>query len=185
MKPLTIRGLATVLLVMAGSALASAAEPDGGAKPGRSPASAEGGTWFQRWFGPGEKPPAAKPVIRIPEEEQQAEETPALPANQVDEAAAAREKEMQALFRRQMVCLKLMRIALESNDEELLRKAEQLDERARSIYTQRTAHLPGRSFESDEETLKRHLGRPDTAVRHSERSPRRPASEASLREEFP
>jgi hypothetical protein len=62
-------------------------------------------------------------------------------------------------MRRLEVCDKLKEIAIRTNDAELLRKAEVLDERARTTYAQRTAYLRGTtaSFESDEKTLDKYL----------------------------
>jgi len=112
------------------------------------------------------------------------------PPNIVDEAAAEREREMQALLRRQMVCLKLMRVAMDAGDDDLLKKAEALDERAREIYARRTAHLPGSrqaNFDSDESTLERHLGPTNRPTRgHSELLPRdRDIIQAQAREDRP
>jgi hypothetical protein len=105
----------------------------------------------------------AKPLKQMDDEEEKP--TASRPTNQVDAAANERERELEALLRRQKVCLKLQEIALKNNDEELMRKAEQMDERAREIYAQRTAHLPCSDvvFESDEQTLEKHLG-PTTAT---------------------
>jgi len=133
--------------------------------------------WLNRKFGgpTGPKPEvakAAKEQNKKPAKPQQpvdADEdekpTASRPTNQVDAAANERERELEALLRRQKVCLKLQEIALKNNDEELMRKAEQMDERAREIYAQRTAHLPCSDavFESDEQTLEKHLG-PTTAT---------------------
>ncbi len=104
------------------------------------------------------KPPADPPLMAA---EPAPERKPASRPSVVDQAAAVREQEMQTLLRRQKVCLQLMQIAEETNDPELQRKAEQLDERAREIYTQRTSTLPAAravGFESDEKTLQQHLG---------------------------
>jgi hypothetical protein len=52
-----------------------------------------------------------------------------------------------------------LEIALETNDTELQRLAEQLDERIWALYLQRTAHLPASRavVENDEQILDRHL----------------------------
>jgi hypothetical protein len=133
--------------------MSSLADPPGGSmdKPADKPTA------------PPKKPasPAALAAEPTPEKK------PA-PTNQVDQAASLRDQELQTLLRRQKVCLQLMQIAEETNDTELLRKAEQLDERAREVYTQRTASLPMARpgvFESDQQTLEKHLGPTNTAVR--------------------
>lgn len=81
------------------------------------------------------------------------------PTPVVNEAAGDRAREEAALMRRLEVCDKLKEIAIRTNDAELLRKAEVLDERARTTYAQRTAYLRGTtaSFESDEKTLDKYL----------------------------
>ena len=120
-----------------------------------------------------------------------AKKSDARPPSVADEAAAEREREMQALVRRQMVCLKLMRIAMDAGDDELLKKAEAMDERAREIYARRTAHLPGArqaNFDSDEGTLERHLGSPNRPKRgHSELllKDKNGTSQAQAREDRP
>jgi hypothetical protein len=81
------------------------------------------------------------------------------PTPVVNDAAGDRAREEAALMRRLEVCDKLKEIAIRTNDAELLRKAEVLDERARTTYAQRTAYLRGTtaSFESDEKTLDKYL----------------------------
>jgi len=147
-----------LLLLVPGGMVARAGGP-----PEQSPA------WVKRMFGPAAKPAPAKPktppvaVAKAPVDKAPA---PARPTSKVDEAAVQRDRELQVLLRRQAVCLKLMRIAMDTNDDELMRKAEQLDERARGIYAQRTADLPGNqaAFESDEHVLERHLGPTSSAI---------------------
>ena len=77
------------------------------------------------------------------------------------------------------VCDKLKEIAIRTNDPDLLRRAEQLEERSQACYTQRTAHLRGLvgGFESDEKTLDQYLASGKSrAVRRrpSHREQRRP-----------
>jgi len=57
-------------------------------------------------------------------------------------AIAQREKEKANFMRRSDACLKLKQIALDTGDDELHRRAEELNDRAWSIYLQRTAALP-------------------------------------------
>jgi hypothetical protein len=68
-----------------------------------------------------------------------------------DAAVTARNAEMDKLFRRQEVCLKLRQIAKDLNDPDLDRIAAQLDQRAWDIYRERTARLPGASASLEEE----------------------------------
>lgn len=115
------------------------------------------------------KKPAAAPVAEASLEKKPAAKSP------IDQAAALREQEMQTLLRRQKVCLQLMQIAEETNDPELQRKAEQLDQRAREIYTQRTANLPVAitgGFEPDEHALDKGLSPTAPADRGAAIQPR-------------
>jgi hypothetical protein len=189
-------GLEVGLILGLGTASVCAADPSDD-----SPAKASGpdrGSFLNtlgRWFGPSEKPAQKKAKEKPVKPVAEKVDAPAPKApSMADQAAAEREREEQALVRRQKVCLKLMEIAAESHDEELLQKAEQLNDRAREIYTQRTAHLPccrKSTFESDEDTLTQHLG-PTNGVagrsmdRPSKRAPTgQPASQARSAEELP
>jgi hypothetical protein len=73
---------------------------------------------------------------------------------------ARRQREEQDFLRRLNVCDALSRIAQETRDYELERRAQLLHERAWSIYTAHTAQLPyARSqYAGDEGTLERYLG---------------------------
>jgi hypothetical protein len=125
------------------------------AEPADNDATAPSGGWFTRWFSFGKKAPEMKAA------EKSKEATPAPSKAMLLQAAAAqRAQEEAALLRRQGVCLKLRMIAAQTNDEELRRKADQLDERAWNSYVQRTAHLPNGDAgpASDEAVLARHLG---------------------------
>jgi hypothetical protein len=135
--------------------------------------AADGNTWgptwhwssFGSWPGQNDDKEEKKPVEKkpAPKPEQPAVKKPSVPAKPisiVDEAAAERRRQETALLRRLQACDKLKEIALRTNDNALLRRAEELEERAQTCYTQRTAKLPspmGR-FESDEKTLERYLG---------------------------
>lgn len=114
---------------------------------------------------PIEKKPAARSdkesAARSDKETARSATKPSKPASVADEAAAERKREQDTLLRRLAVCDKLTEIAVQTRDVDLQHVAEQLEERAQTAYAQRTAHLPcsnaGR-FESDEQTLKKHLG---------------------------
>jgi hypothetical protein len=60
-----------------------------------------------------------------------------------DPIARARAQELANCLRRQEVCLKLMQIAEASNDDALLRKAQELDQRAEAAYQRRIGELSG------------------------------------------
>lgn len=99
----------------------------------RSPAKDEataakrGGNWLTRWWPFGGKS----------EEKKDAPLKDAAPAP--ESAGAVRARELAALQRRQAVCLKLKEIAIQTNDEALMQKAERLDQLAWRVYEQRTA----------------------------------------------
>ena len=102
------------------------------------PPAAPTGNWFSRWLTPS-KPAAPKKTVEKPlKEEDFAQRERASRAA----AAAERAREENALLRRQAVCLKLRTIAAQTNNEELRRQADELDDRAWSVYQRRIAHLP-------------------------------------------
>jgi hypothetical protein len=106
------------------------------------------------------KPIAPKPA---PKPDATIAKKPATPVKQtstVADAAAERSRQEAALLRRLQVCDKLKEIAIRTNDAELLRRAEQLEERSQACYTQRTARLRGLAggFQSDEKTVDQYLG---------------------------
>jgi hypothetical protein len=126
----TLRIAAVGLSLLLGlCTLVYADPPDQPAKPGNgwSP------FWPPNWF-------AAKPAPK-------AEALPT--AARVDEGAKAaaamrwiREQEQNAYLRRQAVCDKLQKIAEDTGDEALRRKAEVLADRAYALYLQRTSGGP-------------------------------------------
>ena len=69
-------------------------------------------------------------------------------------------REKAALLRRLAVCDRLWDIAVETKDEELLRKSDQLNQRACDIYNKRWAHLGGGAVDTrgDARLLDRRLG---------------------------
>jgi hypothetical protein len=168
-----------------GAATVTAADPadDDSASSNAAPGHGSFFNTLNRWFGSTQKPAPKKP--KPAPKKKDADKTEATPAKptMVDVAAVERERELQALLRRQQVCLKLMQIAAETRDEDLQRKAESLDERSRAVYSQRTVHLPSCKnavFESDEKILEKHLGPTDSAAgRSAERAfESRPAAPA-------
>src|SRR5437660_11234179 len=81
-----------------------------------------------------QKPAPIKPQAKPKKEPSKKQAEPAKPVKLVDDAAAERAREEANLIRRLEVCDKLKEIALRTNDQELLRRAEALDERARTTY---------------------------------------------------
>jgi hypothetical protein len=103
--------------------------------------------------------PSQKPVEKKTAEKK---EKPAAekPAPVIETPTMVRKREQEAWERRLQVCLRLMDLANQNNDDQLYRQAEDLEQRAWAVYLQRTAHLPsgGVRGESDEQILDRHLG---------------------------
>jgi hypothetical protein len=163
MRKLAAWGLAASIVVGLGVAVAAAAEDDSEGSSAKS--SARSPTWqwkpFGNWFGSQE---VKKPVEKkAPKPDQTTAKKPTAPVKMtsiVDEAAAKRSREEAALLRRLQACDKLREIAIQTEDNDLLRRAEELEERAQSTYVQRTASFQGSggSFESDEKTIDRYLG---------------------------
>jgi hypothetical protein len=160
MRKLGACGLAAALAVGLGTATALAGEEDrsNDTKATTKPSS----TWWNpvTWFGPQEKKPEEKKTA--PKKEKQTAKKPAFATKAptvVAEAAAERAREESVLLRRLQVCDKLMEIAVRTNDNDLLRRVEELDERARTAYAQHTAHLGGGlAADLDERILEKHLG---------------------------
>jgi hypothetical protein len=94
---------------------------------------------FRKWFGPPSTGTEKKPGARA--EKDAAKKSPPAKAVVHDEAAVVRAREEAALLRRLAVCDRLKEIAYESGNEELQRKAEQLDQRAWAVYSQHTANF--------------------------------------------
>jgi hypothetical protein len=129
---------------------------------------------MERMWQPSEKPPEKKTAEK--KDKPAAEK----PVSVVETAATVRKREQEAWERRLQVCLRLMDLANQNNDDQLYRQAEELEQRAWAVYLQRTAHLPSSSVrtESDEQILDRHLGN----VAGSAQSPAGPAAKGKDRE---
>jgi hypothetical protein len=82
---------------------------------------------FSRWGGS----PPPRPKTPSP--------TPAAKARAADTAAATRAQEEANFLRRLAVCDKLQQMANETGDETLEKQAMQLQQKAQSVYKQRTA----------------------------------------------
>lgn len=144
------------LAILLGLSTAVAWAADKDTSPPKADNSKAG--WL-RWGRPTAPPkPPKKEVKEVKEEKKAPEVEP--PKSQVDQASQVRKQEEAAMYRRLAVCDELNRIALETQDQELMRKANELVQRTMSAYSQRTAHLPTANvqFESDEKTLEKHLG---------------------------
>jgi hypothetical protein len=125
-------------------------------------------SWFQRlWPFHKKKTPPPASVLKGP----------------VESAAARRARETADFLRRMAVCDKLKDIAFQTNDEELLRKAEQLDQRALAVYQQHSGQVASGGLQADERILDRRLGQSATAGQGLLPAQRASGSQASLREE--
>jgi hypothetical protein len=67
-------------------------------------------------------------------------------------------REEAAFLRRSAACLKLQEIAVRNNDPELMKRAEQLSERAWATYSQHTSNQPIRPTGMDNDVRERYLG---------------------------
>jgi hypothetical protein len=160
MRKLGVWGIGVALAVGLSTGPVRAGDEDESGDAAKSaPPKAAASRWGGSWFGSQKKPPAKKPEPRSGKEQAAAAPAKKVPTR-AEAEAAERAREQANYLRRAEVCLKLMEVAYDTNDDELRRLAEQLEERARRTYAQRVAHLPasGAAFVSDEQTLKKHLG---------------------------
>ena len=194
MRRLAILGLGAALLL--GWGPAGRAEPDDGddaPKPAvnnDTGANAWGGhlIFGSRRPAPARTPPPKRAKDKPPAKTGAA--TKSAPTG--DDASGVRAREEAALLRRMEVCLKLKQIAERTNDAELERLAEQLDQRANDVYFHRIATLPASHAEPDldERLLGQHdeltnagMPLPPTATTHTVPSP--DSRRAAAREEEP
>jgi hypothetical protein len=88
---------------------------------------------FKEWNTPA---PPPKPAPK------KKEEPPPRPRPTIaEQVQAARYREQADLLRRMAVCDKLMEIAVRNNDNELISKVEQLQERANNLFTEHSETL--------------------------------------------
>lgn len=173
--------LVAALLIGAGLASTATAQPM--TRGGRPVGAPSPGELFNYWFGDSselknksakkdgkdskdnkakpttEKKSAAKPTVA---EKPETEEKP------VAEKATERfEREQRAFMRRLAVCDRLRQVALQTNDESLFRKADQLQEEAWSHCLERTGMVPvdGDASATDKDILDQHLGSDSRSTR--------------------
>jgi hypothetical protein len=193
MRRLGVLGLGAALLL--GWGTVALAEPDGGDDT-RRPAVQDTGsqdTGSNVWrshllFGKKAPPPRPKPAKDKPPKT----ETPVKPAAVGTDPAGVRAREEAAYLRRMDVCLKLKEIAERTNDAELGRLADQLDERARDVYFRRISALPASHAEPDldEQMLGQHdeltgAGTPLAPAASTHSVPAPDGRHAAAREEEP
>lgn len=164
MRTVAAWGVAGVFLVGLGAALAGGADDATDGTAARSFSTAPTWQWKQitGLFGPKEDNDvvAVKPAPRRQAAPTKKPIAPPKPASLVEDVVAERNREEAALLRRLQACDKLKEIAIRTNDKDLLRRIEELEERAQTTYAQHTAHLQkgAGGFESDEKTIDRYLG---------------------------
>lgn len=143
------RGIALALLLgVAAPVLAT--EPLDLAKKKAADKTASSGSWWSSWFGRKERPEDKKTSA--------APEKPTPQLSPAESVARLRQREEDAYWRRNEVCLRLKQLAQQAGDEEQVQRIEQLEERNFSIFQQRLASLEnGRSSELDEATLEQNL----------------------------
>jgi hypothetical protein len=108
-------------------------------------------------------PPKPDPKAEAKKPAAQAKKVPA-----IQSAATQRSKEENALLRRLAVCDKLMEIASQTNDRELMRRAEQLSSRAWAIYDQHTGMHADAKVDADAQKLDRALDQQTVTSRPSQ-----------------
>jgi hypothetical protein len=137
-----------LLLGLAGPILA--AEPLDAAGKAAGGSASSSGSWWGSWFGHKEQPEDKKP--HSPAEKSV---TPPAPA---ETAVTIRQREWDAYWRRNEVCLRLKQAAQVAGDDEQVRRIEQLEDRIWTVFQQRLASLPGGgTSEQDESTLEQNL----------------------------
>jgi hypothetical protein len=105
----------------------------------------DGDHWYNGWFGAKAKDKdkeAIKPAKPRGKEDLAKEDAQAKRKPETDSAAAERAREVARYLRRLAACDQLRLMAVQTKDDALLQQAEQLEQRAEQIYTQRIAHLP-------------------------------------------
>lgn len=167
---------------------ASDDEDDTSAKPKPAASSPRASTWSS-WFGGKSAPPKKAATKSAKKDKDDVEKT----APKVDPAIAERKREENVYLRRNQVCLKLLEVADETNDDDLRHMAERLEELSQTAYSQRVAHLPAgqASLPTDRQVLDKHLGDSTTAVSGATKSltygvsGKEPQAQTAIREEKP
>jgi hypothetical protein len=157
-----MRRLGAAFLLLGLTAPALAVEPPATEEPPSVP-------WY-RWLFLGEraKPVPPKPAI--------VNKAAAAPTGK--EAAARTLAEEQRVFLERLKAIsKIKEIALDQGNEELLRRAEELEEQAEEVFRQRTARMQGTA--DDRAALER--GRDDRQATAARTAPRRPATRGGER----
>jgi hypothetical protein len=121
---------AVLAAALAASAAAAAPKDDGDLRsmPPKPP------MWWDGWF---QAPPAAPPPAAKKPDKPDGDKPPRGPSA-AEVSDAVRKRELAAFLRRQEVCDRLIQVAVQNNDEDMRRQAEDLYSRAWELYQQRT-----------------------------------------------
>jgi pyruvate/2-oxoglutarate dehydrogenase complex dihydrolipoamide acyltransferase (E2) component len=159
-----MRRLGAICLCLGLAAPALAADPP--------PAEEPSVPWY-RWLFLGER---AKPAAARPQAASRDKPPAARPAQSPREAAARTLAEEQRVYLERLGAItKIRQVAFDQRDDELLKRADELEAKAEEIFKQRTALLPGAGDGRDDRALleRGRDDRPATAERPAPR--RRPA----------
>jgi hypothetical protein len=120
--------------------------------------------WYKRWFGIGPDMPKPPPPKKT---------------NTNQEARAKRALAEANYMRRLAVIDELKRIANEAGNDELMKKAENLERKAFELYTQQTAGLPYNQLmpSTDERLLDKQMGFDPGATASAARKLNQPAAD--------
>jgi hypothetical protein len=158
MRKLGLWGGCAVLLLALGLSAARAGAPpaddDDGKPAGPDPAARPRDGWnpfLTRLFSLDDKKPAPKPEKKDKEKgaDKKADASAPHAAGPAEVTARYRALEEAKLRRRQDVCLRLREIARETHDEDLERKAIQLDQLAFEVFQERTLRLAGPAADAE------------------------------------
>jgi hypothetical protein len=163
-------GVAAVLWV--GLAVSAAGAGDGGDLHSLPPPK-EGSSWLPLWMGgrrdrPEPMKPQAPEKADKPDKDKADKAAAPAPRPQPNDPAAVQARELNAYWRRMEVCDRLMEYAVDTNNEELQRQADELQQRTFAVYQRRTLHAGGSpKLDADEAALDQRLGE-DRAARAEE-----------------
>jgi hypothetical protein len=116
--------------------------------------------WLQKQLDDDNEDPNPKPKPKKPAPKAEtAKPAAARPTPPPDPRPVSREREEKDFLRRLAVCDELLKIAHDTHDEALERKAQQLSDRAWAVYRQRIAAIPAPSdkVETNEQAVQRML----------------------------
>src|SRR5262249_51029563 len=117
------------------------------------------GNWFTRLFRRQPTTTKGEPAKGELAKGEQATRANGQSYGQAESPTALRARAQMELMRRQDVCDKMREIAFQTNDEELRRKADQLDQRAWDAYVQKTSRAAGSrtALTADEQAIESRL----------------------------